>query len=129
MTRVVSLFLPTWSTDRLRRKAGDAAPPAEAPLVLVGREGSRRVVLAADAVAMTAGLRVGMPVAKAQVLVPGRPGRAASQPEAAPRQPSAAAGRWTRSAGTARRPLSSQASSSKSALSPARARISSTSHR
>ena len=42
MTRVVSLFLPTWSTDRLRRKAGDAAPPAEAPLVLVGREGSRR---------------------------------------------------------------------------------------
>ena len=71
MTRVVSLFLPTWSTDRLRRKAGDAAPPAEAPLVLVGREGSRRIVLAADAAALTAGLRVGMPVAKAQVLVPG----------------------------------------------------------
>ena len=71
MTRVVSLFLPTWPTDRLRRKAGDAAPPAEAPLVLVGREGSRRIVLAADAAALTAGLRVGMPVAKAQVLVPG----------------------------------------------------------
>ncbi|RUV54403.1 DNA polymerase Y family protein, partial [Mesorhizobium sp. M5C.F.Ca.IN.020.14.1.1] len=55
MTRVVSLFLPTWSTDRLRRKAGDAAPPAEAPLVLIGRDGSRRVVLAADAAAQAAG--------------------------------------------------------------------------
>ncbi|WP_342640186.1 DUF6504 family protein [Rhodoligotrophos ferricapiens] len=71
MTRVVSLFLPTWSTDRLRRKAGDAAPPAEAPLVLIGREESRRVVLAADAAAHAAGLHVGMPVTKAQVLVPG----------------------------------------------------------
>jgi hypothetical protein len=38
MTRVVSLFLPTWSTDRIRRKS-DAAPPPETPLVLVGREG------------------------------------------------------------------------------------------
>ena len=42
MPRVVSLFLPTWSTDRVRRKLGDAAPPAEAPLVLIGREGRRR---------------------------------------------------------------------------------------
>ena len=40
MTRVVSLFLPSWPTDRLRRKAGDAAPPAEAPLVLIGRDGN-----------------------------------------------------------------------------------------
>ena len=71
MTRVVSLFLPSWSTDRLRRKAGDAAPPAEAPLVLIGRDGNRRVVLAADAAARAAGLRVGMPVTKAQVLAPG----------------------------------------------------------
>ena len=70
MTRVVSLFLPSWSTDRLRRKAGDAAPPAEAPLVLIGREGNRRVVLAANAAAVAAGLRPGMPVTKAQVLVP-----------------------------------------------------------
>ncbi|MES4992411.1 hypothetical protein ACTJJ7_11340 [Phyllobacterium sp. 22229] len=70
MTRVVSLFLPRWSTDRLRRKAGDAAPPAEAPLVLIGREGSRRLVVAADAAALAAGLRIGMPVAKAQIRVP-----------------------------------------------------------
>lgn len=71
MSRVVSLFLPTWPTDRLRRKAGEAAPPAEAPLVLIGREASRRIVMAADAAARAAGLHAGMPVAKAQVLVPG----------------------------------------------------------
>jgi protein ImuB len=71
MTRVVSLFLPTLSTDRVRRKSGDAAPPAEAPLGLVGRDGRRRVVLAADVAAQAAGLRVGMPATKAQVLVPG----------------------------------------------------------
>jgi len=47
MTRVISVFLPTLSTDRVRRKTGDAAPPPEAPLILVGRDGRRRVVLAA----------------------------------------------------------------------------------
>ena len=71
MPRVVSLFLPTWPTDRMRRKLADAAPPPEAPLVLVGREGRRRVVLAADAAAQRAGLRVGMPATKAQALVLG----------------------------------------------------------
>jgi len=50
---------------------GGAAPPAEAPLVLVGREGRRRVVLAADAAAQRAGLHAGMPATKAQILVPG----------------------------------------------------------
>ena len=44
MTRVVSLFLPRWPTDRLRRKSGAASPPRDVPLVLVGREGRRRVV-------------------------------------------------------------------------------------
>ena len=71
MRRVVSLFLPTWSTDRVRRQLGGAAPPADAPLILVGREGRRRVVLAADGAAQHAGLHVGMPVTKAQILVPG----------------------------------------------------------
>ena len=47
MPRVISLFLPTLSTDRVRRKT--AAPPPETPLVLVGRDGRRRGVLAADA--------------------------------------------------------------------------------
>lgn len=71
MARVVSLFLPTWPTDRVRRKAGDAAPLAEIPLVLIGRDKNRRVVLAADGAALAAGLRPRMPVTKAQVLVPG----------------------------------------------------------
>jgi protein ImuB len=70
MRRVVSLFLPTWSTDRVRRKLGSAAPPAEAPLVLIGRDGRRRVVLATDAAAQRAGVRPGMPATKAQALVP-----------------------------------------------------------
>ena len=47
------------------------APPAEAPLALIGREGGRRVVLAADDTARAAGLHVGMAVAKARILVPG----------------------------------------------------------
>jgi hypothetical protein len=38
MRRVVSLFLPAWSTDRLRRTLGGAALPAEAPLVLIACE-------------------------------------------------------------------------------------------
>jgi protein ImuB len=39
--------------------------------VLVGSDGRRRAVLAADKVAQRAGLRIGMPATKAQVLVPG----------------------------------------------------------
>ena len=71
MPRVVSLFLPSWPADRLRRKLGNTAPPADTPLVLVGREGGRRVVRAVDDAARAAGLHVGMPVAKVRILVPG----------------------------------------------------------
>jgi protein ImuB len=39
------------------------------PLVLIGREGSRRVVLAVDKAAFRAGLSAGMPATKAQALV------------------------------------------------------------
>ena len=38
MPRVVLLFLPAWSTDRLRRTLGGAALPAEAALVLAACE-------------------------------------------------------------------------------------------
>ncbi|MDP1907353.1 MAG: DNA polymerase Y family protein, partial [Hyphomicrobium sp.] len=69
MSRVVSLYLPTWPTDRLRRKMGAAAPDAEIPLVLVGLSGRRRVVVAANAAAIQAGLRIGMPATKAQALM------------------------------------------------------------
>ncbi|MEH6952654.1 DNA polymerase Y family protein [Nitrobacter sp. NHB1] len=69
MSRVVSLYLPTWPTDRLRRKMGAAAPDPTMPLVLVGQAGRRREVVAANAVAIRIGLRVGMPATKAQALV------------------------------------------------------------
>lgn len=71
MPRVISLFFPAWPTDRLRRALGQSAPSAETPIVMLGRQGNRRLVLAADAAARAAGLRVGMPASKAQVLVPG----------------------------------------------------------
>ena len=73
MTRVVSLFLPTWPTDRWRRKAGNIAPPVEAPLVLVGRTGRRRTITAVDANAQALGVGIGMAVAKAQVRMPSGP--------------------------------------------------------
>ena len=69
MSRVVSLFLPTRSTDRWRRKHG--SPPPDTPLVMVGREGNRRVVVAVDAAARVARVGVGTPATKAQALVPG----------------------------------------------------------
>ena len=45
MARVISVFLPMWPIDRLRRQAGDAAPPAELPLVLAGRNLDETVAL------------------------------------------------------------------------------------
>jgi protein ImuB len=50
---------------------GDALPPADQPLVLIGRDGRRRVVTAVDINAERQGLRLGMPVAKAQAIAPG----------------------------------------------------------
>src|SRR5690348_3722000 len=69
MSRVVSLYLPTWPTDRLRRNMGAAAPDAALPLVQVGQMRWRREVVAANGAAIKAGLCIGMPVAKAQALV------------------------------------------------------------
>ncbi|MXN46651.1 DNA polymerase Y family protein [Shinella kummerowiae] len=70
MPRVVSLFLPGWPIDRLRRSLGALAPPPDDRLVLVGREGSRRIVTAVSRPAEQAGLRVGMPLTKAHALLP-----------------------------------------------------------
>ncbi|MFE1598544.1 DUF6504 family protein [Methylobacterium sp. ID0610] len=67
MRRVVSIFLPTWPTDRLRRKGG--SPPPDRPLVTVATAGPRRLVAAVDATARRIGLRPGMPVAQAQGMV------------------------------------------------------------
>lgn len=48
---------------------GGAAPNPATPLVMVGQSGRRREVVAADAAAIEAGLRIGMPATKAQALV------------------------------------------------------------
>jgi protein ImuB len=69
MSRVVSLYLPNWPTDRLRRKMAASAPDAATPLVLVSQTGRRREVTAANAAAIETGLRIGMPATKAQALV------------------------------------------------------------
>ena len=68
MRRVVSVYLPTWPTDRIRRQNG--APPLDEPLVTAATEGSRRIIAAADAAARSLGLQPGMTVAHAQALVP-----------------------------------------------------------
>jgi protein ImuB len=70
MRRVISLFLPTWPTDRHRRQKGAAAPPVDRPLVLAGRDGQRRLVVAADHAARMLGLRPGLPLAQAQARIP-----------------------------------------------------------
>src|ERR1700733_9152536 len=67
MPRVVSIFLPTWPTDCWRRKRG--SPPPEAPFAMVGPEGNRNVVTAADLSARSLGIRIGMPATQAQALV------------------------------------------------------------
>ncbi|NTF33751.1 Y-family DNA polymerase [Rhizobium skierniewicense] len=71
MQRVVSLYLPTWSTDRYRRALGKQAPPVDRPVVMIARQGSRRVIAAQDVAASALGLRLGMPVSKAQAIIPG----------------------------------------------------------
>ena len=47
MRRVVSLFLPTWATDRLRRRNGDLPPP-EVPLITATQSGNQRLIASVD---------------------------------------------------------------------------------
>src|SRR5271169_1551926 len=71
MRRVVSLWLPTWPTDRLRKQ--DAPPDGALPdgaLVTATHDGRKRVIAAVDATAAQSGLYPGMPVAQGQALVP-----------------------------------------------------------
>ncbi|WP_276122169.1 Y-family DNA polymerase [Pararhizobium qamdonense] len=69
MTRVVSIYLPDLSTDRIRR--ADPAIPVEQAIAVIAKSGSKRWVSAADASAKKAGVRIGMPAAKAQALFQG----------------------------------------------------------
>lgn len=69
MTRVVSIYLPDLPTDRIRRD--DPSIPAEQAIAVIATSGSKRWVSAVDTAARKAGLRVGMPAAKAQALFRG----------------------------------------------------------
>src|SRR5215208_701566 len=69
MRRVISLYLPTFATDRLRRERPPDAPP-EALLVTATRDGQRRILAAADANSRAIGLNAGMTVTHARALVP-----------------------------------------------------------
>ena len=69
MRRVISLFLPRWPSDRLRRKSKDF-PSRDKPLVTAVMQGPRRVLASVDEAAEGLGLRCGMTVTHAQSLVP-----------------------------------------------------------
>ena len=75
MRRVVSLFLPHWSTDRLRRKTGKSPPDrgtaASAPLVTAIPDHGRRIVAAVDPVARLLGIRQGMTITQARAFATG----------------------------------------------------------
>ncbi len=74
MRRVISIWFPTFPTDRIRRIASrEAGVPLTAittPLVTVARDGNRRTLAAVDVVASGLGLCAGMKLAQAQALVP-----------------------------------------------------------
>jgi protein ImuB len=71
MRRVVSVFLPSWPTDRLRRLPGSVMPPQDRPLITEMHNGRRQAVAAVDHAATSMGLFPGMPLAQAQAMVPG----------------------------------------------------------
>jgi len=65
MKRVVSVFLPTWPADRLLRRQIADKPPPDALLVLAGHDGRRRIIQAANRMAIDKGVRCGMSLAHA----------------------------------------------------------------
>ncbi|MGI3778417.1 MAG: Y-family DNA polymerase [Janthinobacterium lividum] len=69
MRRVVSLWLPFWPIERLRRPG--SAPPDDGPLVTRAHDRGRSVIAAACPQARALGLRAGMALAHAQAMVPG----------------------------------------------------------
>src|SRR5260221_6608707 len=68
MRRVMSLWLPSWPTDRLRRAS---RAPAEKPFVTAISVGRRRPVAASSAEAASCGITPGLPLADAQAYCPG----------------------------------------------------------
>jgi len=76
MRRVVSLFLPHWSIDRLRRKTAKPPPDGQpcteaAPMVTAIPDHGRRIVASVDRAARTAGIMAGMTITRARSFAPG----------------------------------------------------------
>ncbi len=69
MRRAASVWLPTWSTDRLRRRSHSGLPP-ERPLVVVVAVGNRHVVAGTDRAARGAGITPGQTITQARMLAP-----------------------------------------------------------
>ena len=69
MRRIVSIWFPTWATDRIRR-GSNGAPPVDQPLVTKLHDGRRMILAAVDHAARKAGLHAGMPLAHAQAMIP-----------------------------------------------------------
>ena len=67
MRRVISVWLPTWPTDRLRKAR---VLPADTPLITRAHDGNRMAIAAADQAARSLGLHAGLPLAQAQAMVP-----------------------------------------------------------
>jgi protein ImuB len=70
MPRVVSVWLPFWATDLLRRRQRGDGLPVEVPMVTRAHDGRRLVVAAADPAARALGLHPDLPLAHAQAMVP-----------------------------------------------------------
>jgi protein ImuB len=68
MRRVISVWFPTFRTDRLRRIG---AAPYGGSLIVSAHDGRRRIVAGASVEAQTLGIRTGMPLTQAQAMVPG----------------------------------------------------------
>ena len=69
MKRIVSLWLPSFATDRLTRTPALAAWQSR-PLATVAKVGGRLAIVAANAPAGSAGVTLGQPLADARALVP-----------------------------------------------------------
>ncbi len=80
--RIVALWFPRLSTDRLQRRWGRiAAPPPDAPpLVVAAKEGNALTIAGLDRKATALGLSVGQPLANARAMVPSLKVMAANAP-------------------------------------------------
>jgi protein ImuB len=78
MRRIVSVWLPRFATERIRRRqAAEPAPPSgrragaeAAPLVTARVEAGRCLIVAVDAAGLAGGLHPGQPLADARALAP-----------------------------------------------------------